>query len=530
MTERQVERIRPNREACCYLDECLALGKGLRETPKIALALKSRGIVKGEVDLQDIAVSAARECYFRDPAQIRQRRSERDYSLADNTLEQGHLTTRGHAYLTFKIEGVSRNVVHEVLHRYPFYNTSQKSQRYAEIKVGSVVMPASLSEEQSSLYTEAVDHAGRAYRELVESDNLVRAVEDGLTKSYGSEGWRKLSGINVGKLCQESVRYVLPIGQMASMDHTINQLTLIRLFRDSQLPNFNDEARFVIASMVKEVAKSDPTIQNDLRVLNLNNVERVSYDEDEIRKWNKDFDGRLAGEPTVLVAGDNDRKMLADAIRGIRGVPESVLTDEEALRLALNPEENNLLADVFEAGIDDPLTSSLEQGRLGFITKLSHTADSQRQRQRMTPGATPPIEATYCGEADYIVPGVVERNEQLRQRFVEIMETQYDYVRRLVTLGTPKEWALYLLPNAHALRITETGGLMSWNHRFKDRICNMAQEEIRAISVRQAAMAEEVYPEAVFGPKCVVREVAGIKPRCPEKARSCVIGPRQWLV
>ncbi len=174
-------------------------------------------------------------------------------------------------------------------------------------------------------------------------------------------------------------------------------------------------------------------------------------------------------------------------------------------------------------GIMDPLTSCLREASARFATKLSHTADSQRQRQRQTFAATPPIEAMYDGRSDYRVPLLVRENEKLNEKYRSIMGTIYTNVERCLEAGIPKEWALLLLPNCHTIRVVERGDLFDWLHRLKDRLCYTAQEEIFFISVEQAQQIVRLLPEAepMILAKCGVRQASDLKPRCPEEQRWC---------
>jgi thymidylate synthase ThyX len=160
---------------------------------------------------------------------------------------------------------------------------------------------------------------------------------------------------------------------------------------------------------------------------------------------------------------------------------------------------------------------------LTFATKLSHTADSQRQRQRRTPGATPPIEAAFDGTPDFITPKVIEENGDLQELYQKSLDQIYKNVKKALESGIDKEKALLLLPNAQAIRLYETGDFFDWLHRFKQRLCFVAQEEIFFISCDQVEQILEVLPQAkatLLAP-CGIRKKAQISPKCPEGDRFC---------
>jgi thymidylate synthase ThyX len=103
------------------------------------------------------------------------------------------------------------------------------------------------------------------------------------------------------------------------------------------------------------------------------------------------------------------------------------------------------------------------------------------------------------------------------------MTAEYDNVERAIQAGIPKEYALLLLPNAQNVRVVESGDLFDWVHRWKQRLCYLAQEEIFFISVEQVKQLSNAFPEAdrLFLAPCGIRQTARIKPRCPEGERWC---------
>ena len=54
---------------------------------------------------------------------------------------------------------------------------------------------------------------------------------------------------------------------------------------------------------------------------------------------------------------------------------------------------------------------------------------------------------------------------------------------RLLALGVPLEFALYVLPNAKTLRFVESGSLLALLHKWTLRTCFNAQEEIYLASM-----------------------------------------------
>lgn len=516
----------PKSSAEIYLNECLRLREKFENPPEVILLLATQALPGNpQVSAVDIAVSTALQCYSPGVSAMKHRPEPKYQAIADSTLDAGHHTTRMHIYYTWRLESVTRSVTHDVFHAYPFYNSEQQSQRFVEAKMGNCQVPF-LNEKQRSLYLHASEFANSQY--FVFLDLLKPEIDARMQEMYPQVGWqvKKTSerlNSKAAKLRQEIARYILPIGQFTTYDHTLNEIQLLRLFHASRLSSFSDEARYIIAEMVRSVANLDPSIWKDLRAP-ADPSGKTDYNYGSIERHKKEFDKGLSGSLSRMHYLSPDTKQeLAQAIRNVFGQERQAISDSEALDMVMNPSRNKLLADVYEVGMHDPATDALRQVNISFDTKLSHTADSQRQRHRRTPAATPPLTAIYDGKPDYIMPMIISDTPELSSRYEEIMENMYQDINRCLDCGMPLEYALLLLPNAHALRVVESGDLFDWLHRFKQRLCYLAQEEIFQISVEQTQKIIEAIPETekmILAP-CGIRQAAGIHPRCPEGDRWC---------
>lgn len=503
------------------LNEYLEFEDQFENPPEVKLVLRSQDESGKQIGARDIAVSTARQCYYPGKAAMKERESDSDSAIADSTLEAGHHTTRMHAQFTWRIAGISRNTIHEIFNAHRFYNTEQQSQRYTEVNAESYFIPLGLTAEQRQMYIEAADFANRAYQSLIEL--LAPEVDKRIHEMYPPAGWnvpktKERLEAKTGKVCLEVARYVLPIAQQSVMFHSLNEIELLRLYRASQQDNFSDEARYVIGKMVATLAEVDPTILDELpEVLS---PQANPFAENYITEAHAGFDSYFEeGQNSVLLGSTSNLKtILSIAAENVLSQPQSV----EVLDTLLDPRLNSLLADTYETGLHDPLTQALLSVSMTYATKLSHTADSQRQRHRMTPGATPGILANYSGEPDYITPMIIRENPDLKQIYDEIMATIYSNVAALIDAGVPYKAAAYLLPNAHAIRVVEQGTLFDFLHRWKQRLCLLAQEEIFFISAEQVQQVLEILPEAghAFLAPCALAHRAGTG-KCPEGNRWC---------
>lgn len=526
------ERIKPG------VLETLTGYKKLREKfenpPEVVLIIKPQvlGDEEGEVGVRDIAITTAMQCYAGGDSKMKPRPEDKQQAIADSTAEAGHHTTRMHANFTFHIK-VTRDLAERVLHANPFYNSEQQSQRYVEAKQGNYEIPADLTQEQRELYISSAEYMNNAYFQMLEA--LHPDVETRIRKMYPQAGWNsektsKRLNSKIDKICQEVARYVLPIAQKTTMYHTLSELQILRLFRASQMENFTDEAKYVIASMIEVISKEDPSILLELDKP-LPPYPHQNFEESRLDQV-KEFD-HILGEKNTAIVGTttNLRENLATAVRNIVGATKKLLPDEEALKLLISPTNNHLLADVYETGMLDPLTQCLRQASITAVTKLSHTAESQRQRQRRTPGAVPTVDEFYNGAIDYMTPLVVRESPQLMKKYDEIMNNIYANVEKCLEAGIPKQIALKLLPNAQTIRIVETGDLFDWLHRFKQRLCYLAQEEFCFISIEQVEQFTDMFPEfsELFLAPCAIAQKAGTG-RCPEGDRWCGKPVWKWTI
>jgi hypothetical protein len=245
------------------------------------------------------------------------------------------------------------------------------------------------------------------------------------------------------------------------------------------------------------------------------------------RAFIREFDARLDGRRSRLVDWkQHGEASLAQSVRTVLGLPRERLSDQDALRLVLDPAEHRALAGgSLNLTSHLKLTRALHHPHFTFAKKLSHTADSQDQRHRMTPGARPILAAQVLIDdaPDLVLPEAIVRTPAAHEAMLEAAEATQAAMRRLRDLGaTPEAWQ-YLLPNAAAVRFEESGDLLSFHHKWSLRLCFLAQEEIWRSSQEEVLQVREVHPTigALIGPPCWTRRRAGLTPYCPEGDRFC---------
>ena len=496
-------------------------------------------LTNGFVEPFDNAVAAARTCYsprIVEAADVRRdekARAVRD-RIARETYQAGHHTTLQHATFQFSLENVSRQLIWSVLHAHPFYNSEQVSQRYVEVKPDRVIVPA-LPEAEEALYRGTVERQMAAYARL--GALLLPRAESEFYRLFPARRRtpEKWAG-TLKKRCQEVARYVLPIGTFAHLYHTVSGLTLHRYHRLAAAYDVPTEAREVIGAMVAEVAALDPLFFRDVedplpleatheaRAL-LESGRALGVGGTEARAHRAEFDAEL-GERTSRLVDWTQRgeAAVAQAVRNVLGLPRSALDDSAALERVLSPRQNPYLSEALALGTHGKLMRALVHASYTFQKKLSHAADSQDQRHRMTPASRPLVHTSFIpGEPDVVVPALLAEVPEALDLFSRTCAEAWVSIERLLDAGVAPELALYLLPNAFPVRFLESGELLHLHHKWVHRLCYTAQEEIWRASLEEVRQVKAVHPRiaAHLVPPCTLRKDAGVTPFCPEGTRYC---------
>lgn len=487
----------------------------------------------------DNAVAAARSCYSsrvigpEEVAKDEPTRAMRD-RIAKSIFEAGHHTTIQHATFQFVIDKISRQCIWSFLHSHPFYNSEQVSQRYVEVKPEHFAIPP-MSDDAREIYMAACRRLVEVYQELG------RLVEPTVRREYSRifphrSPEEKRWASSIKKRCQEVARYILPVATHAHLYHTINAVTLLRYQRLCQLFDTPVEQQFVVQRMVEEVLKVDPEFAKFLE-------EPIAIEETPEYQWFQtfsnrnghsetirfefieEFDASLDGRISKLVDHTpNAEKTMAQAVRSVLGVPRSGLSDEDAINLVLDPAKNSYLGEALNVTTHGKFTRAMVHPYFTFRKKLSHTADSQDQRHRMTPGSRPILSGQFVAERpDYVVPVLIQATPQALALYAQAMTEVWGAMVRLLEMKVPAEFVMYLLPNAFPIRFEESGDLLNFHHKWTKRLCYTAQEEIWASCKDEVEQVAKVFPSITrfIAAPCSLRQRAGQKPYCPEGDRFC---------
>lgn len=477
----------------------------------------------------DGAIAAARTCYAPrviTAAEVTDRQRE---LIGKLTYEGGHHTVYQHAHFEFGLENVSRQFVWSVLHSHPFYNSEQQSQRYVKLAEPRACVPP-IDGEARAVFERAVLEAWASYGRLAAllKDDTFRILKQlrYVTPRVSAERLKAIER-DAEKKAIEVARYVIPLAAFTAMVHTVSGLTLYRLWRMAGAGDAPWEARRVVGAMIDAVRAHDPQFVDRFAIetIDPDALPETAFPGpiEDGEAFARRFDARLGGRTSRLVAATPDAEALvAEAVRAVFALDESQMSDEEAIARALDPARNRYRLDMLNLSYHSPLMRALHHVSYTFARKVSHTADSQDQRHRMVPASRPLLACADTREPDYVTPMLIRANQVARAEYEAQMRRAWDAKNRLLALGVPIEFALYVLPNAKAVRYYESGPLIALVHKWTMRTCFNAQEEIYLASMDEIAQVQAVHPQlgAFLGPPCVLRNRI-VSPRCTEGTHFC---------
>ena len=483
-------------------------------------------------------IATARTCYSSKGIVYDNTTVERESfaPLAQSIFDAGHHTTYQHAHFQFAISNISRQFIWSFLHAHPFYNSEQVSQRYVAMKKDGMTIPNFSSSRAQAVFSETVDMQFDAYVKLCEL--LEPTVEEAFYERFNrSERMEKKHQQTIKKKAQEIARYVLPLATHAYLYHTVSGLTLLRYWRMAEVLDVPIENKLVLDQMVGLLLQHDPEyaiiLQEPLPAEAM--AEHQFYEQNpnilsgsQASLFRTYFDERMDGHQfSKMVAHTaNGEDLVAEAVREVLGCGN--ITREDAIALALHPGKNKILGDAMNLTTHGKLTRALFHSHYTFKKRLSHTADSQDQRHRMTPGSRPVLAAHIDETPDFITPDLILENPEALALYRATMEKTWKAISILRHEGADHQQWTYLLPNAVTIRFTESSDLLNLRHKHVMRLCYNAQEEIWRASVEEAKQIREAQP--LIGqyllPPCTLRAMGQVKPICPEGPRYC--GVRVW--
>jgi len=474
-----------------------------------------------------VIVASAQSCQSK---KIVEPSNVQNVDLATELLESGHTTTIEHTYVTFLLSGVSRHLIWSLLHSHPFYNSEQVSQRYVPMDEENVYVPPSIKqdEEKRDFFVQHVTRCFSDYHELVKS--LTPVMKDLYFSRHPNRKKDKKFKEIPEKLALETARYVIPVAVTAHLYHTVNILTLLRYRAIAADPECREEAPAVVLQMWDALLEADPDLRDLMTSVPMGTsrlADLDKYDPDRADSFIETFDRVLMGtrRRSHLIDASPHSAVMLELLGGatIAGFDKKTHPEETMAELIMSPlrmEPGRLNVDpISKAG------QLARQVKYLFAKRISLSGDSQNQRHRTTPSASPLLMNQLGTKSTYEIPGPIYREGgPIERRFRSSVEESIRAANTMAQWHTDNpNAALYLLPNAFHVRFTESADLMALRHKAHMRLCLNAQEEIWETMTEEVDQVSRIHPEIGRNlvPPCVTRYRAGLKPPCPEGKRFC---------
>ena len=150
--------------------------------------------------------------------------------------------------------------------------------------------------------------------------------------------------------------------------------------------------------------------------------------------------------------------------------------------------------------------STIEHIQISFaISNVSRACTHQLVRHRlMSFSQKSQRYVQEKGQFDYIIPPTIDKNPELREKFINFMGEISDKYQEFIDAGIPAEDARFVMPNAAASSLVASLNLRELIHLAQLRLCTRAQYEIRIMvkAMCDEIIAVESWLKDYLVPKC----------------------------
>ena len=324
----------------------------------------------------------------------------------------------------------------------------------------------------------------------------------------------RLKGIEreAEKKAIETARYVIPIAAFTSMVHTISGITLHRLRRMAAAGDTPHEAVARDRPHGGSRPRDRPALLREGRLRGAHRAgparsRRFPRPRGDGDAFAREFDARLE-RPGV----EADRQLRARAARHRRRRARHLRADRGGdARRGGHRSRAEPGAQPVPPRRDERVVSLADDARAA--PRVVHVREAPQPHRRLA-GPAPPDGAGLAAAHDVCrhvrarLRGAAAHRRRTRRRSActgAPCGTPGHAKNRLLELGVPLEFALYVLPNAKALRMVESGALIALLHKWTLRTCFNAQEEIYLASMDEVAQVRGAPPAARAARRPAVR-------------------------
>ena len=467
----------------------------------------------------DGAIAAARTCYSPrviEPSEVTER--QRD-SIGPLTFDGGHHTVFQHAHFEFGMENISRQFVWSVLHGYPFYNSEQSSQRYVKLHEPRAFVPP-LGGEALEVYEQAVRARVGCLRAAVRPAERRRVGDSEGAALRAADEQRRAAQRRRARSGEEGDRD----GALRHSDRRLHVDGAHGVGSRAASPAPDAERR---RHAVRSAAGHRPDGRSRQRGGSAVLREGRSRHAGVRRSCRKRGFPRPARRRRRLrhrVRSPPGRPRLA-AARLVRRTPKPSWPTPCDRRSVCRPDEMD--GRRRDRSGDESGAQPVSRRHAERVVPLADDARAASRVVRLREaseshgglaGSAPPHGAgvaavdDVCGHdgarlrdaaADSPEPRGARRCTSRR------CSDAWAAKNRLLALGVPLEFAIYLLPNAKALRLVESGSFIALQHKWTLRTCFNAQEEIYLASmdeIEQVRAGPSAPRRGSSGPPCVLQK------------------------
>ena len=150
--------------------------------------------------------------------------------------------------------------------------------------------------------------------------------------------------------------------------------------------------------------------------------------------------------------------------------------------------------------------STIEHIQISFaISNVSRACTHQLVRHRlMSFSQKSQRYVKEKGQFDYIIPPTIDKNPELREKFISFMGEISNKYQEFIEAGIPAEDARFVMPNAAASALVASLNLRELIHLAQLRLCTRAQYEIRCLvkSMCDEVVKAEPWLKDYLVPKC----------------------------
>ena len=210
---------------------------------------------------------------------------------------------------------------------------------------------------------------------------------------------------------------------------------------------------------------------------------------------------------------ENNNKPVVHLISKPDNMLKTIYTAARTCYSALSPyeiyestDDTEKMLNLIERLISSGHYSVIEHIQVSFaISNVSRACTHQLVRHRhMSFSQKSQRYVKEKGQFDYIIPPTIERNEELKAKFIDFMGKVSEMYTEFTEAGIPAEDARAVLPNAAASSIVASLNLRELIHLANLRLCTRAQYEIRTMVkiMCEELVKEEPWLKSYLVPKC----------------------------